>query len=106
MGNNSLSQWIGSRDNHGSTDHFDLMVDKAGGEGGQAGDYLYSVFVPIQAKNGAWGIFRVGNNNALVQSNAACTPKKPVPPSARPVSPAILDLERFIREPVNKNPKP
>jgi hypothetical protein len=106
MGNNSLSQWIGSRDNHGSTDHFDLMVDKAGGEGGQAGDYLYSVFVPIQAKNGAWGIFRVGNNNALVQSNAACTPKKPVPPSARPVSPAIRDLERFIREPVNKNPKP
>lgn len=106
MGNNSLSQWIGSRDNHGSTDHFDLMVDKAGGEGGQAGDYLYSVFVPIQAKNGAWGIFRVGKNNAPVQSNAACTPTKPVQPSARPSDPAIQDLERFIREPVNKNPKP
>jgi hypothetical protein len=105
MGDNILSQWIGSRDNHGSTDHFDLMVDKAGGEGGQAGDYLYSVFVPIQAKNGAWGIFRVGNNNAQVQSNAACTPK-PMP-IIKPAAPAaIKDLERFIRQPVNKNPKP
>ena len=35
IGDNSLSQWIGSRDNHGSTDHFDIMVDKAGGEGGR-----------------------------------------------------------------------
>jgi hypothetical protein len=31
LGNNNLSQWIGSRDNHGSTDHFDLLIDKAGG---------------------------------------------------------------------------
>jgi len=106
MGNNSLSQWIGSRDNHGSTDHFDLMVDKAGGEGGQAGDYVYSVFVPIQAKNGAWGIFRVGNNNAPVQSNAACTPIAPVQLIVRPSAAANEDLERFIRQPVNRNPKP
>ena len=103
MGSNSLSQWIGSRDNHGSTDHFDLIVDKAGGELKQAGDYLYSVFVPIQAKNGAWGIFRVGNNNAPVQSNAACTP---VPLPAVKPAPKTDDLERFIREPINKSPKP
>jgi hypothetical protein len=105
MGDNSLSQWIGSRDNHGSTDNFDLMVDKAGGESGQAGDYLYSVFVPIQAKNGAWGVFRVGNNNAPGQSNAACTPVKPVQPIISPAAPQN-DLERFIRQPVNRNPKP
>jgi hypothetical protein len=105
MGDNSLSQWIGSRDNHGSTDHFDLLVDKAGGEGGQAGDYLYSVFVPIQAKNGAWGVFRVGNNNAQVQSNAACTPIKPLQPLVKPAAPrANQDLDRFIRQPVNRNP--
>ena len=35
IGNNSLSQWLGSRDNHGATDHFELVVDKAGGEAGQ-----------------------------------------------------------------------
>jgi hypothetical protein len=107
MGTNSLSQWIGSRDNHGSTDHFDIIVDKAGGEGGQAGDYLYTVFVPIQARNGAWGIFRVGNNNTQPQPNAACTPP-PLPqakPLVRPPTPKE-DLDRFIRRPVNQNPKP
>jgi hypothetical protein len=35
LGNNILSQWIGSRDNHGSSDHFDIMIDKAGGEVGR-----------------------------------------------------------------------
>ena len=28
LGNNNLSQWIGSRDNHGSSDHFDMLIDK------------------------------------------------------------------------------
>jgi hypothetical protein len=105
IGSNSLSQWIGSRDNHGSTDHFDLVVDKAGGEGGQAGDYLYTVFVPIQARNGAWGIFRVGNANTSGQINPACTPPPSSQPSLGPIAPKD-DVERFIREPVNKNPKP
>src|SRR4026207_2135380 len=59
IGSNSLSQWIGSRDNHGSSDHFDMVIEKAGGEGKQPGDYLYTVFVPTQARDGAWGIFRV-----------------------------------------------
>jgi len=105
MGTNSLSQWIGSRDNHGSTDHFDIIIDKAGGEGGLAGDYLYTVFVPIQARNGAWGIFRVGNNNPPVQPNAVCTPT--VTPGLQQIlRPFEQDLDRFIRQPVNRNPKP
>jgi hypothetical protein len=104
IGPNSLSQWIGSRDNHGSTDHFDLVIDKAGGEGGQAGDYLYTVFVPIQARNGAWGIFRVGNNTTPVQTNPVCTQPPTAQPGAAPITKD--DLERFIRQPVNKNPKP
>ena len=106
IGGNSLSQWIGSRDNHGSTDHFDLVVDKAGGEAGRAGDYLYSVFVPVQARQGAWGVFRVGGNNAAVPPNAACTPIAPLQPNAEPVPPKNEDLDRFIRRPVNRNPKP
>ena len=106
IGGNSLSQWIGSRDNHGSTDHFDLVVDKAGGEAGRAGDYLYSVFVPVQARQGAWGVFRVGKNNAVVPPNAACTPIAPLQPNAEPVPPKNEDLDRFIRRPVNRNPKP
>ena len=75
LGDNSLSQWIGSRDNHGSTDHFDLMVDKAGGEGvDEPATHLYSAFQPLQTGQGAWGLFRVGQSNAPPQTNAACAP--------------------------------
>ena len=74
LGNNVLSQWIGSRDNHGSSDHFDMLIDKAGGSFGRAGDYLYSVFVPTQARDGAWGVFRVGDVQPAqpTQLNPAC----------------------------------
>ena len=61
IGNNNLSQWLGSRDNHGSSDHFDLVIDKAGGTFGRQGDYLYTAYLPDQAALGAWGVFRVGN---------------------------------------------
>lgn len=99
LGSNNLSQWIGSRDNHGSSDHFDLLIDKAGGEGGKAGDYLYTVFVPIQARNGAWGIFRVGGGPpGPVVPNAAC-PAIPKP-KYYPASPKD-DLDRFTRQPLN-----
>jgi hypothetical protein len=106
MGNNALSQWIGSRDNHGSTDHFDIMIDKAGGEGGRAGDYLYTVFVPIQARQGAWGIFRVGGPNPAAPANAKCVLVPPLAPLTPASAPKNDDLERFTREPINKNPKP
>ncbi len=51
---NNLSQWLGSRDNHGSSDHFDLVIDKAGGSFGRRGDYLYTAYLPDQAAVGAW----------------------------------------------------
>ena len=105
MGSNSLSQWIGSRDNHGSTDHFDIIIDKAGGEGGLEGDYLYTVFVPNQAQKGAWGLFRVGTVNPVVQPNAACTAPPIQQPSLAPIAPRD-DVNRFLRVPFNKNPKP
>jgi hypothetical protein len=103
LGNNILSQWIGSRDNHGSSDHFDIMIDKAGGEGGQAGDYLYTVFVPTQARDGAWGIFRVGNVSGPTTQNAACPAK--TAPGYQPAK--IKDgTERFVRQPLPDMKKP
>jgi hypothetical protein len=96
LGSNILSQWIGSRDNHGSSDHFDMLIDKAGGEGGQAGDYLYSVFVPTQARDGAWGIFRVGNAPAGQGQNPACPAK--VSPGYQPPTKLKDGTERFIRQ--------
>ena len=68
IGNNPLSQWIGSRDSYGAASHYDVVVDKAGGEGAIPGDYLYRTFIGNQITKGIWGIFRVaaacGNPNA------------------------------------------
>jgi hypothetical protein len=98
IGSNILSQWIGSRDNHGSSDHFDMVIDKAGGEGRQAGDYLYTVFVPTQARDGAWGIFRVGSAPAGTVQNAGC-PARTSPGYSPPVK--LKDgTERFTRQPL------
>jgi len=117
LGDQKLSQWLGSRDNYGSTDHADLLISKAGGEFAQAGDYLYTAFVPIQGAQGPWGIFRVGGGANNVSStdgtdgigvvNGAC-PQSPVnlesvTPTATPKQP---DLDRFIRRPLNSNPRP
>jgi len=104
IGDNNLSQWLGSRDNHGSTDHFELVLDKAGGEGKRPGDYLYSVFHPSQARLGAWGLFRVGTSNQPLQPNAFC-PAVPPPSKIAPMVEAP-DLNRFLRQPVNRNAKP
>jgi hypothetical protein len=98
LGNNTLSQWIGSRDNHGSSDHFDMLIDKAGGEGGQAGDYLYSVFLPTQARDGAWGIFRVGNRPQSQIRNAGCPAK--VSPGYKPPVNLKDATDRFTRQPL------
>ena len=101
LGNNILSQWIGSRDNHGSSDHFDMLIDKAGGSFGRAGDYLYSVFVPTQARDGAWGVFRVidpAQPAPLIQQNPAC-PAKTQPGYQPPIK--LKDgTERFTRLPL------
>jgi hypothetical protein len=107
IGDQLLSQWIGSRDNHGSSDHFDAVIGKAGGEFGQAGDYLYTVFVPIQARVGAWGIFRVGTPQAQPAKPqpgppwTPCNPqpKQPGPPPAPKTN--QRELRRFIRLPEN-----
>lgn len=104
IGNNSLSQWQGSRDNHGSSDHFDLVIDKAGGEGTVTGDYLYTVHLPSQAQLGAWGLFRVGTPSNPTSAPAACTP-----PAVKPATPYDLpeqkDRDAIIRQPINADTK-
>src|SRR5215470_18691139 len=61
IGNNKESQFMGSHDSYGSTDHFDLVVEKAGGKADVPGDYLYSLFVPWRTAMGPafglWGVF-------------------------------------------------
>ena len=102
IGDQTLSQWMGSRDNHGSSDHFDAVISKAGGEFARAGDYLYTVFLPSQARIGAWGVFRVGTPQGTPATLPACTP--PLKPSGQPTPPKKneAELQRFIRQPENQ----
>ena len=103
IGTNVLSQWMGSRDNHGSADHFELLVDKAGGEQQKSGDYLYSVYLRDQIRLGAWGIFRVGAPGPAPGPNAAC---KQVSPIVRPQPKEDQDLKILKRQPAAKDPQP
>lgn len=105
IGRNNLSQWIGSRDNHGSTDHFEVVLDRAGGSLGRSGDYLYTVYLPVQASLGAWGVFRVGKVPASgPQFNNAC----PTAPGTYVTPPPQKDIEDMMRKPApeNKDKKP
>ncbi|HVF23633.1 MAG TPA: hypothetical protein VM941_11170 [Pyrinomonadaceae bacterium] len=97
IGSNNLSQWLGSRDNHGSSDHFDLVIDRAGGTFGKQGDYLYTAYLPDQAALGAWGIFRVGNPGTP-QPNAVCAQQQTAPAAPPKQNPLV---PRFRRAPLN-----
>jgi len=105
---NNLSQWMGSRDNHGSTDHFDLVIPKAGGTFNRAGDYLYTAYLPADASAGAWGIFRVLPPNADDPATpvGVCTPGASTEPptSARPPIQRLID--RFRRQPLPLTGRP
>jgi hypothetical protein len=108
MGDNPLSQWMGSHDAHGGTDHYDLLIDKAGGQNGIPGDYLYTTFVPNQNLYGSWGIFRV------LDKNGKQVPGKPVcPPAPSPIKRPVVppkserNANDFIRQPtVRTQPQP
>ena len=102
IGSNNLSQWLGSRDNHGSSDHFDLVIDRAGGTFGKQGDYLYTAYLPDQASLGAWGVFRVGNPGTP-KPNAVCSQQQTAPAAAPKQNPLV---PRFRRAPLNPGGRP
>jgi hypothetical protein len=100
IGDNPLSQWLGSHDSYGGTDHYELVVAKAGGQNGVPGDYLYTTFVPNQNLYGSWGIFRVLDaNGKQVAGNPVCAA-----PGARQVNTPTSDRDSkdFIRQPFEK----
>ncbi|HEX8474348.1 MAG TPA: hypothetical protein VF666_09975 [Pyrinomonadaceae bacterium] len=103
IGDNRLSQWMGSLDNHGSTTHYNLVIDQAGGPYKVPGDYLYTAFVPAKSQYGLWGIFRVLDaNGKVVSGNPACKPK----PVLTPLKPVIDLLDRFRIGPGTEDTKP
>jgi hypothetical protein len=72
IGDNPLSQWIGSRDSYGAASHYDIVIDQAGGQGAVPGDYLFRTYVGNQILKGIWGVFRVAG--ACGDPNAANCP--------------------------------
>src|SRR5690606_5023146 len=62
IASNSTSEWQGFRAGWGSTDRLNVIIDDAGGPAGVKGDYLYRLRdVNLQATQGVWGLFRVGD---------------------------------------------
>lgn len=108
IGDNKLSQWMGSLDNLGSTAHYDLVIDQAGGPAQVPGDYLYSAFVPAKSQFGLWGIFRVlgANGQPVAASQQVCVQATPgaAPAPARPIPPPGKDrLDDFRIKPATKD---
>ncbi|HEY6187252.1 MAG TPA: hypothetical protein VIW80_06230 [Pyrinomonadaceae bacterium] len=109
IGDNRLSQWMGSLDNLGSTAHYDLVINQAGGPAGVAGDYLYSAFVPAKSQFGLWGIFRVldASGMAATLSPSVCVPATTQPAVATPTPPPGKDrLDQFRIKPATVDTKP
>lgn len=58
LGNNPLSQQLGSHEQHGPLNRFDILTT-AGGRFSVPGDYFYGAFPSDELNGGTWGIFRV-----------------------------------------------
>jgi manganese oxidase len=60
IGDNPLSEWKGSQNGHGPSNHFDIVpMNGAGGAFKVPGDYLYRDQQSFMFDGGLWGIFRV-----------------------------------------------
>jgi hypothetical protein len=59
IGENVRSPWHGAQWGHGPSNHFDVVLDGAGGDFRVAGDYLYRTFESFNFDGGMWGLFRV-----------------------------------------------
>ncbi|MEM7353209.1 MAG: hypothetical protein AAF657_20610, partial [Acidobacteriota bacterium] len=55
----SLNEWKASKTGHGPGNHFDVLIESAGGPNVVPGDYLVRSFPAMHFNRGIWGIFRV-----------------------------------------------
>ncbi|HEV2853871.1 MAG TPA: hypothetical protein VHC97_13800 [Thermoanaerobaculia bacterium] len=69
----SLNEWRGSRQGHGPSNHFDVLVEEAGGPFKVPGDYLYRSAPAMHYNLGLWGLFRVVDRQSP-PSGFACIP--------------------------------
>jgi len=55
----TLSEWKAARMGHGPSNHYDVVVETAGGANFESGDFLYRTYPAQHFRTGIWGIFRV-----------------------------------------------
>ncbi|HLL76133.1 MAG TPA: hypothetical protein VK421_12815, partial [Pyrinomonadaceae bacterium] len=72
IGFNNNSPWHGSQYGHGPSNHFDVVIQRAGGAFSIAGDYLYRTFQSFQFDGGMWGLFRVGGGRTDLNVEEQC----------------------------------
>jgi hypothetical protein len=58
IASNARSNWLGSRDEHGPNDRFEI-VSHAGGTFAVTGDYLFHTYPAADFQGGLWGLVRV-----------------------------------------------
>jgi hypothetical protein len=82
----SLNEWRGARMGHGPGNHFDVLIDSAGGPGKVCGDYLYRSYPADHFNQGLWGMLRVvdPSNTADPKCNPPASANASVAPSAAP----------------------
>ena len=59
IGDNPLSQYYGTQEGMGVGNHFDVVINSAGGANAIVGDYLMRDQSPWQFQGGRWGVVRV-----------------------------------------------
>ncbi|MFY9823881.1 MAG: hypothetical protein WAM82_21050 [Thermoanaerobaculia bacterium] len=68
----SLTDWQGSRMGHGPTNHYDVLIESAGGINKVHGDYLFRTYPSMHFRLGLWGIFSVLNSQEAAQQHLQC----------------------------------
>ena len=82
----SLTEWQGSRGGHGPSNHFDVLLESAGGVNGIPGDYLFRTYTADHFRYGLWGLLRVEACPAITGEVAPAVPGAPA--AAAGVGPA------------------
>jgi hypothetical protein len=72
LGYNPFSEVKGTMIGHGPSNHFDVLLPRAGGLFGIEGDYLFRDQTSHHFSGGMWGIFRVGPGGSFDCVMAPC----------------------------------
>jgi hypothetical protein len=103
IGYNPLSQWLGSRGQHGAGGHFEIVLESAGGKDHVPGDYLYRSLISLinggDMQAGLWGIFRASlpGKDAVVITKAEAGRQELTIEGVNTVNPGTGDFAQTVQ---------